>query len=278
MTPLPTTSRSFIGYTRVSTVGQQLKNGALDRQTSEIVQTCGRLSVPLEAVYDDMRSAVGPHSGAKRPGLMEALAHAQRIGGVLIVTDVTRLFRDPVVGMAVLGKFGVDVYSIAAGRIVNAAELRDGFDAGAERADAIHRGTMEKLAALKSTGTPSTPRDHLLAASKQSALSRKRTSLEVIEQIADILAEDLTYRSLKHPALAAMLNQRGIRTGWGREWTPGSLRRARSKALAVLSEREELQAIVDLEMAPDFGSSAVVDRDDEHRTEKMDPLENFGRF
>ncbi|MDP1592826.1 MAG: hypothetical protein Q8L80_01100, partial [Gallionella sp.] len=89
------------------------------------------------------------------------------------------------------------------------------------------------------------------AANKASAKVRAERAEEIVFQIADMMREDPAYVDLSVPALAKLLNRRGVRSGWGREWTPASVKRARKAALEVIQARLGDDEEVDIAMASD---------------------------
>ena len=209
---------------------------------------------------------------------------AKQEGAVLIVTEITRLFRDPELGLQKLSELGVPVFSLEDDKIMTRRDMLKGFSAGRDFAEKTRSGTREKLADLKSQGAQMGAPKNLSLANRNSVLSRKRASLEITDTIADLLAEDPAYGDLTHRGFSDLLNRRGIRSGWGRAWTPGALRRQLKLAREILAERETLQSEIDAEPVPEFKTSTgapltkVEGAADEESLPATNKLPTFGMF
>ena len=231
-----------VGYIRLSTELQNDTPMPMERQASRVREASSTHGWNLLEIYDDVQSARGPHSLVRRPGLQDALKRAAEERAILVVSDASRLFRNVGEGMKTFRKFRVPVFSIADDKILTLKELGEAFRKGAEVADKSREGTS---AAGKKTINRKL--DHLPAATKASALSRKKRSIQIDQQISDILEENELHGKLKNRDFADLLNRRGILSGWTQPWTEAGIRRARKRAEYLLAEKRDLEAILDAE-------------------------------
>ena len=154
----------------------------------------------------------------------------------------------------------------------------------------ISTGTSEALAQKKSEGVVFSTNATRSKAAKASAKSRSQKSARITYDVARILLSDPAYRTLSHKALADLLNRHRILTGWNLPWTQNSVRGARKKAEAYISEQAEIDASEDdgLVMANEVASvsldtavqpqveSVVEAPVDEYAEMKKNPI--FGMF
>jgi DNA invertase Pin-like site-specific DNA recombinase len=232
MTLLPTA----IGYIRVSTDKQNVEGHALERQARKIREACETHGTNLAGIYEDVGSAVGKSSIDQRPALNDALSHAARVGGCLIVTEPTRLFRNVKAAELWLSSCGVSIFSVHDNKILDRSEILAAVTVGAENATASSNGTIKALEAKRAAGvTLGSPADRSAAnaASKRARAIRSNTT---VVSIALIMREDVAYQELSNRAFADLLNRRNVLTGWGRAWTTDGLKRQRKLAMELLNE------------------------------------------
>lgn len=212
------------GYARVSTDLQQQKNDGIERQSASIRQAAISCGWQLLGIEEDIGTATGTDSLHHRPGLHAVFVAAQREGAAVIVTDPTRLFRNKRFGLNVLRRFGVTVFSIKNGRVLSLKDLGEAFQAGDEFAQNVRIGSSKHSSGRAKSS------EHLKQATKQSGKARARKSEEIADAIADVFDTDPCSKSLTHAELAKLLNSRGLRSGWGREWTATTIRDRRKRA------------------------------------------------
>nr|WP_299505371.1 hypothetical protein [Cypionkella sp.] len=188
-------------------------------------------------MYEDVGSAVSDRNSSKRSGLMDAIRQAKNEGAGLLVTDLTRLDRSLHSISTSLGTLQVPLISIRDGGVVDYRKVLEHIRRGAAGAKNISDGTKKALKGRKDAGVVLGSPGDKLAAAKASARVRGQRSDDIVFQIADIIAEDPSYSDLSGPALAKLLNRRGVRSGWNREWTPASVKKPRKAALEVIRSR-----------------------------------------
>ncbi|MDO8984350.1 hypothetical protein [Cypionkella sp.] len=169
----------------------------------------------------------------------------------MLVTDLTRLDRNLLSISESLGTLLVPLFSISNGGVVDHVTVVEHIKQGAVAARNISEGTKLALEGRKCAGVALGSPSDKSAANKASAKVRAERAEEIVFQIADMMREDPAYVDLSVPALAKLLNRRGVRSGWGREWTPASVKRARKAALEVIQARLGDDEEVDIAMASD---------------------------
>lgn len=232
--PLPQT---VVGYIRVSTERQDAEADGLERQAERIRQFCQERGLICVFTFEDVGSAVADGNSSGRDGLMDAITLANNEGAGLLVTDLTRLDRNLLSISKSLGTLRVPLVSIRNGGVVDHLTVVEHITRGAVAAQNISEGTKKALKDRKKAGVVLGSPGDKTAANKASAKVRGERAAEIVFQIADIMREDPAYVDLSVPALAKLLNRRGVRSGWGREWTPASVKPARKAALEVIQSR-----------------------------------------
>ncbi len=228
---------TVFGYIRVSTERQDAEADGLERQAERIRQFCTERGLKLGGIYEDVGSAVADGNSSARLGLGDAIKLAHSAGAGLLVTDLTRIDRNLLSISKSLGALGMPLVSIRDGGVVSYPSVLEKVRRGGESAKNISEGTKRALGELKSSGVSLGSNGDKSAAAMASAIVRGQRAEEIVFQIADIMSEDAAFVDLSVPALAKLLNRRGIRTGWGREWTPASAKRSRKAALEVMKMR-----------------------------------------
>lgn len=251
--PLPQT---VVGYIRVSTERQDTEVDGLERQAVRIRQFCRERGLICISICEDVGSAVADGNSSGRDGLMDAITLANNEGAGLLVTDLTRLDRNLLSISESLGSRRVPLVSIRNGGVVDHLTVVEHINRGAIAARNISDGTKKALKGRKEAGVVLGSPGDKTAANKASAKVRGERAAEIVFQIADIMKEDPAYIDLSVPALAKLLNRRGVRSGWGREWTPASVKRARKAALEIIQSRLGDDEEVDV-AAPQSGVGQV---------------------
>ena len=219
-TTVPAVARRGIGYVRVSTDQQAGSGLGLDAQRHAIQQAAERGHIALAAVYEDAGIS-GAKDIADRPGLLDAV-NALKRGDVLLIAKRDRLGRD-VVAVALIER----LIARKGARVLSAAG--EGTDSDDPTAMLMRRivdafGEYERL---------------LIGARTKAALKAKRAQGLRIGNVpfGYALAEDLgtlvlcdgeqavltTIRALREQgrslrAVAAALNEQGLRTRSGTAW------------------------------------------------------------
>lgn len=232
--PLP---HKVVGYIRVSTERQDAEADGLERQAERIRQFCKERGLTLVSIYEDVGSAVADGNSSGRDGLMDAITLANNERAGVLVTDLTRFDRNLLSISESLGRLRVPLFSIRNGGVVDHITVVGYVNRGAVAARNISEGTKLALEGRKNAGVVLGSPSDKTAANKASVKVRAERAAEIVFQVADIMKEDPAYVDLSVPALAKLLNRRGVRSGWGREWTTAAVKRTRKAALEVVQSR-----------------------------------------
>lgn len=232
--------KKAVGYTRLSTTMQLECPNSLEKQGAWIRESARARGFRLLGIYQDVGSAAREGSLAKRQDLLAALEEAKREGAILIVTDISRLFRNVKEATQTLATYDVDVFSLTDGRVVPRRTLLQQVKKAEDFARMTRDGTRRAMVNtdLNAGLEPG------VAKTFASAKTRKIRSATITEEIADIIAEQPEHADLTRRELADLLNQRGIRSGHGNTWNEGSIRRQRAAAIRLIQEREEIERAV----------------------------------
>jgi DNA invertase Pin-like site-specific DNA recombinase len=230
--------KDVIGYIRISTHLQAQDPRELQTQEGKLIEACARNRFNLIAVHEDVASAAVPGSAGKRPGLMEALTAARQRGLPVIVTDATRLFRNPQDARKHLYGAGIRVFSVKENRFLKAKEIYDRAAHGANQAVAIREGTSKAMIAQGAAGPTI---EQKARGRRRSMITRKTKADERVLGIVKLLRRDVAYEALSYRALADLLNRNGITTARGKKWTKENVRNDALRAKKELA-RERDQA------------------------------------
>lgn len=219
----------FVSYCRVSTKRQGDSGLGLDAQRATVGQTLngGQWSVVGEYVEVE----TGTVKVKRRPELDKAVARCRVMGATLIVAKVDRLTRDPDF-MSTLVAAGVDVWFCDLPKTegpVGKFMLRSMLNVAELEAGLISERTKKALAAAKARGqklggdrgnlpTVSAKGRAGSLAVRQDKADRRAADLAPV--VAEIKAAGLT--SLRQ--IAANMNEQGIRTPRGGEWSASQVR------------------------------------------------------
>lgn len=228
-----------MGYIRLSTEAQLQGDAGFEKQAERIRKLCARRGITLHAIYEDVWSGADSLGAVRRDGLVDAVKQARHTGSVLVVSEPTRLFRNVSAAQEFLMTLDVPVLSVREGRILSKKALLRAIERGEESIQNIREGTEQALAQKKAEGVEFSTSAIRSEAARASAKSRVQKADKIAHQIAIILRSDPAYRTLTHEALADLLNRRRILSGWGRPWTRHSVRDARKRAEALISQWED---------------------------------------
>lgn len=214
-----------VAYLRVSTREQGKSGLGLEAQRATIERVAAQEFYPVVQWYTEVQSGKGfDDMLEKRPQLMAALAHAEKIGGVVIVSKLDRLSRDVhfISGLMVRGvefrccdlppeapKFMLHIFAVL-------AEW--------ER-DRIAERTKEGLAAAKEIRGRKLGSHHPERGGAVTALLRKAAAAEYAARIMPYIVGDCTLT--EH---AKRLNAAGFRTPQGKPFTRLSVARVIKRA------------------------------------------------
>lgn len=238
--------RKAIGYMRVSTPGQATNGQGLDRQERRIREAAERFGLEVIAIYQDVGTAGGPFSHLQRGDLQTALRVARMHDMPLVVSELSRLTREPSRVDDVLLLEGVQIISAKAEETVSETTMRKVIERAHRSRVNISTGTAAGHARRKAKGEVSGNVEALELARASSLASRRARASETVDLVATILENHPEYLGKTAAELAQLLTDRGILSGWGRPFTTESVRRVLRAAKKTLENRQISNAKEDL--------------------------------
>jgi DNA invertase Pin-like site-specific DNA recombinase len=204
-----------IAYYRVSTerqgrsgLGLEAQQATVERFAAAEAFTLARSFVEIESGADD-----------ERPQLMAAMAEARRLRCPLMVAKLDRLSRDThfITGLMKHGRVQIVIAELGLNAEPFTIEIMAAVAAQERRL--ISRRTKDALAAAKARGVKLGGYRHDGSTSKAEALDRAETLRSTFAELAD----------LSHRATARALNERGIKTAEGKQWSAVQVMRVRRR-------------------------------------------------
>lgn len=222
----------YVAYYRVST-GKQGRSGlGLEAQRETVRQRLNGGDWTIVSEFTEVETGTAKR---ERPELAKALSYARVMGARLIVANVSRLTRDPDF-MSTLVRAGVEVEFCDLPNVEGAVGtfmLRQMLSVAELEAGMISERTRKALMAAKARGVRlGGDRGNLSGASEISAKGREasaakrgaradRRSVDLAPIIAELRAAGAS--SLRE--IAAGLNEKGVRTSRGSEWSAVQVKR-----------------------------------------------------
>ncbi|MCC2098473.1 MAG: recombinase family protein [Hyphomicrobiales bacterium] len=225
-----------ISYIRVSTKDQAHNGSGLDQQLRAIKSYAKRNGYELLAFFEDIGSGRQTGGGNDRAGLIDALKFMKNNRATLIVSDISRLYRDFPECEALLRKYeGNIIKSCHPEQRSSAARLL-----AAEKADTagknIAAGTVAALAELKRGGKRLGNLASLPEARRNSIRARREKAEDRLFGLIKVLMEHPALQELGAGRLAMELNRLGQRTSKGELWTRHSLKKPLKAARDWISD------------------------------------------
>lgn len=249
-----------VAYIRVSTA-KQVAGAGLDAQRAAIEAYAEAASLRVLDVVEEHHSATDATPLHDRPGFRGALELALRHGCPILVSRMDRLSRNGLAYDEFLRSYNVLVIPVCEMDLAvlpgQRARIAEGQAIAEVRAARQATAFDWKRAAGEPLGNPA-PSSNTHEAS---VAARKRYVQQRVEVIVRVMDE--VGHGLSRPALAAVLNERGIRTSTGGEWSTHSLRRYHLAASRLIEERA--------------GATEALGNSPEDLKE-MEKLPGFGRF
>lgn len=227
-----------VGYARVSTTLQTQNGDPLGIQKEKLRTFCEKHQLAMDYLYDEVVSTTGAYSADQRSALVKAFDHAERLGGIVVVTDVQRLFRNPAAAKAFLKGRRVKVFSVKDGGRVTLKQIYEGARKGQDAAEKSRAGTKEALASA------AVPRSANLSdyGRAGSVVSTNVRQAKRRVKVDDIYRHFLSFPGLwdaTYPQVAAALNEAGITTFTGGVWAEDNVRKRLMPDLIAKRERTE---------------------------------------
>ncbi|MEI6067945.1 MAG: recombinase family protein [Methylococcaceae bacterium] len=202
-------------YTRVSTAEQGKSGLGMQAQLDAINEFCLAEGIEVISHYDEVKSGKGD-SLDKRPQLAQALAHAKKENATLIVSKLDRLGRN-VAFISALMETKVAFIVTQLGREADAFMLHLYAALSEKEREMISTRTKAALGVLKASGVklgnPTNLDDARLighATNREQATAFADNVLPMVIQLRD-KGETL-------PAIAAQLNNWGVKSRRGGKW------------------------------------------------------------
>ena len=257
------TSRSMIGYVRVSTHQQGLDGNGLVTQLDRMRAFAGFNGISLPEIYEDVASASGARSLGRRGDLRAAMDRAERTGHPILVDQVDRLSRD----LSILNEIdrkGIEIHSVSTGRRVSKKDLRRQIKRAQQCANEIGANARLAHAERKARGVRSrasiSPSDR-----RSGSIANMVRADRKVKELADFLLLHPDWLSGKDRNLVDHLNEIGLlnltseKHDIRKSWTYQALRKPLKAARAHLEMLEEddewTTAIEGWGAAPDEGSA-----------------------
>ncbi len=233
--------RKAIGYIRLSTGLQNKEDVSFGQQADLIRQDAQARGLTLLGIYEEVGSAASPENFQRRVALQDAIRLAKEEGAMLMVSEPTRLFRNPGDVPHWFSEVNVPVYSVSDGRILGRRALKEAARSGADVAENTRSGTRE---VVKHRPSPDCAKIRAArqAGQRNSLIQRQMRSEETARQISKVVSDAEGSGRMTHQELVDLLNHLRVPTQQGKEWTTSNIRRPRAMAERLLQEDAVLEA------------------------------------
>ncbi len=246
--------RKAVGYIRLSTGLQNKEDVSFGQQADLIRQDAQARGLTLLGIYEEIGSAASPKNFQRRVALQDAIRLAKDAGAMLMVSEPTRLFRNPGDVTHWFSKVNAPVYSVSDGRILGRRAFKEAARSGADFAANTRSGTRE---AVKHRPSPDGVKIRAArqAGQRNSLIQRQLQSEETARQISKVLSDSEGSGRMTHQELVDRLNHLRVPTQQGKEWTTSNIRRPRQAAELLLQEEAVLATE---EFCPDAPTPSVL--------------------
>jgi DNA invertase Pin-like site-specific DNA recombinase len=211
----------YISYVRVSTKEQGRSGLGLDAQRAVITHYCPN------AIVKEYKEIESGTTMTRRPILEMAIAHAIRIGAILVIAKADRLSRDIGDAMAIVKRLKAGKTDLLSCDCPQSEMLAIFFFFAQREAEIISIRTKQALNVLKAQGKvlgkPKGKACHIN--SKRATIKSNR--VRAVAENSHARAEALIHRKQGKSlfSTAEELNNRGIKTRRGNKWTIVSIAR-----------------------------------------------------
>lgn len=236
----------FLGYIRVSTEKQADEGLSLETQLDMIRGYTTAKGTELLEVYEDVASAWGKRSLARRLDLQAVIRRALELKVPILVARLDRLSRDASV-LEQLGEPGLQIYSVEDGGRVSKRRLRDEIRRAARVAGDRSRIAQEADRKRRERGAGPRRGTITKAAQREGAISNMLRAEDKVRKLADFLERNRSWVSRPRKELLHHLNEIGLwndvslRENVRRPWTRDSLKKVLAKALEELALQDTIQ-------------------------------------
>ena len=205
-----------IVYTRVSTAEQGKSGLGLLAQLNAVNQFCIDESIEVLAHYEETETGKGSNALDKRPQLAKALAHAKKEGASLVVAKLDRLSRN-VAFISSLMEQKVPFVVAQLGKDADPFMMHLYAALSEKERNLISERTKAALAILKADGKVLGNQTNLSEARLKSNATNKAEATAFADKVMSIIT---SFRDNGDtlPAIAAKLNDMGVKTRRGGKW------------------------------------------------------------
>lgn len=224
--------KPFVAYLRVSTEKQGRSGLGLEAQRDAITKFAAAQGTAIAAEYVEIETGGGADALDRRPVLREAMTHAKKIKGALVVAKLDRLSRDVhfISGLMahkvdfIVQDLGPDVDPFMLHVYAAFAEL--------ERRKIAER-TREAIARKRANGGQVGRPRHALDAERPKAIAARRAIQQSFDANVMPIIRELQAAGVKTQVeIAEKLTERGVRPPRGDTWYPNQVRRMLERAEA----------------------------------------------
>ncbi len=215
-------AKTVVSYVRVSTTGQGRSGLGLEAQREAIARFAKDQNYEIGGEYLEVESAKGADALERRPKLAEAIKHARKLKGPIVVAKLDRLSRD-VNFISGLMTHKVPFVTVELGADTDPFLLHL-FAALAERERRIiGERTRIALQAAKARGVK-------LGGTNAQSIANRDEALQRAEQLRPMLTE---LAGMSANKAAAELNKREVPTPKGGQWHALTVMRLRQRLAAA---------------------------------------------
>ena len=230
-----------LAYIRVSTAGQRSAGNGLQRQKRIIEAYARRNGYKICHIYEEVASAAP--EAPPRPVLHQALKQAVESGMPLIVSEMSRLFRDRKkhedFQELLRRKSALRVISCHPEERSKSARSEAGYKSEATALN-IQTGTRQALSRLKQEGATLGNAASLVEGRLNSQKTRGRRRSDTIQMMLDLMEADPELETCSLAEAAKRLNAQGLSTVRGDRWTKDSVRSYLREARKQIQSRHDL--------------------------------------
>ena len=207
-------------YTRVSTAEQGKSGLGLLAQLNAVNQFCIDESIEVLAHYEETETGKGSNALDKRPQLAKALAHAKKEGASLVVAKLDRLSRN-VAFISSLMEQKVPFVVAQLGKDADPFMMHLYAALSEKERNLISERTKAALAIVKisgsKSGNPIGNHTNLNDARLKSNATNKAEAALFADKVMSMITSFRNDGSTL-PAIAAKLNEMGVKTRRGGKW------------------------------------------------------------
>ncbi|SON54345.1 hypothetical protein HDIA_0804 [Hartmannibacter diazotrophicus] len=269
-------TRQAIGYTRVSTIGQDDGAGRLLQEESIRAYASATKRTIVE-IFTDTHTGAGKDSLSSRPGAQAAIEMAKELGVPIIVDGLDRFSRHTSTLEEFIRNSGVELISARDGERVDKAVIMARSRRAQQERDNISSKTKSALADIKKRGVRLGNPTNLDEAQRLGAARNSEKADEVARNLLPVVRDlkEKGFRTMRQ--IADQLNRMGYRSPRGMPWTAATIRRPLDRIVILEAKRPSPapSEASDVRLADDKSNEADL-QDEIARQIALNP--NWGRF